>query len=179
MNRLLLVAAVAAALSGCATLFPQTTCAPPPATPAPAITSPAIAEALSQKQEDLMWDLSTKSVYFDAGAYTIKPQYQEFLAKVYQFLQSAPELSIGLIGNADERGRTQSVDGQKRADAVRQIFKSLGLSDSRIQAISLGDKNPRATCHEEKCWAQNRRVDIVFLGAATASNKPMATLPTH
>lgn len=178
MNRLLLAAAIATALPGCATLFPQSTCAP--AAPVQAAATPARApDALSQKQEDLMWELSTKSIYFDSGSYGIKPEYQEFLVKVYQFLQSAPELSLGLIGNADERGHTQSIDGQKRADAVRQVFRSLGLNESRIQAISLGDKNPRATCHAESCWAQNRRVDIVFLGANTASSRPMPTMPAH
>jgi len=175
MKRLALVAAVAA-LAGCANLFPQSACAPPAS--APPVKSAAV-EAGNQKQEDLMWELSTKSIYFDHGSFAIKPEYRDFLAKVYRFLQSAPELSIGLIGNADERGHTQSADGQKRADAVREAFMSLGLPDHRMQAVSLGDKNPRATCHEEKCWAQNRRVDIVFLGSVSANNKPMASVPAR
>jgi peptidoglycan-associated lipoprotein len=179
MNQALPIAVIALALSGCATLFPQTSCAPAPMTPTAAETNPAVADALTQKQEDQMWDLSTKSIYFDSGSYTIKPEYQDFLAKVYRFLRATPELSIGLIGNADERGHTQSTDGQRRANAVKQAFRSLGLSEDRIQTVSLGDKNPRATCHHEKCWAQNRRVDIVFLGATTASNKSMPTMPAR
>jgi peptidoglycan-associated lipoprotein len=174
MNRLLLAAALTVVLSACSTLFPQSACTQSaPATPA--ASAPTGQESLTQKQEDLMWDLSTKSVYFESGSYAIKPEYQDFLTKVYKFLQATPDMSIGLIGNADERGRTQNVDGQKRADAVKQLFKSLGLPESRIQAISLGDKNPRATCHEEKCWAQNRRVDLVFLGSTSAGKQSLTS----
>jgi peptidoglycan-associated lipoprotein len=170
MNRVLLAVAISAVLSGCSTLFPQQACAPEPPKPAVVAETPA-PETEAQRQDRLMWELSTKSIYFDANVYSIKPEYQEFLAQVTKFLQAAPEVSIALIGNADERGHGQVVVGQKRADAVKQAFKALGLREGRIETVSLGDKNPRATCHEERCWAQNRRVDIVFLGAGSAAGK--------
>ena len=169
MNRVLLAVAISAMLSGCAALFTQQACAPEPPKPAVAANTPAV-ETDAQRQDRLMWELSTRSIYFDTNIYTVRPEYQEFLVQVAKFLQAAPEVSIALVGNADERGRGQIASGQKRADAVKLAFKALGLREHRIETVSLGDKNPRATCHEERCWAQNRRVDIVFLGATPAKN---------
>jgi peptidoglycan-associated lipoprotein len=174
MNRACLVVALTTVLSACSTLFPQRACEPAAPVAPVATANTSAAETDTQRQERLMWELSTKSIYFEPNGYSVKPEYQDFLKQIYKFLQTAPEYSIGLIGNADERGHGQSVVGQRRADAVKQVFKSLGLSEDRIQAISLGDKNPRATCHAETCWSQNRRVDIVFLGATTPN---IATAP--
>ena len=166
----MIIAAAAVALSACSSIFPQHACEPAPA-PAPvAAAKTTAAESEAQRQERLLWELSTKSIYFDANGYAVRPEYQDYLRQIHKFLESAPEYSIGLIGNADERGHGQNISGQRRADAVKQIFKSLGLAEERIQAISLGDKNPRATCHAESCWAQNRRVDIVFLGPTASAN---------
>jgi peptidoglycan-associated lipoprotein len=170
MNRMFFAGVIAAVLSGCTTLFPQRGCEPEPPKPVATVEKTA-AETEAQRMERLMWELSTRSIYFDAKGYSVKPEYQDFIVQVYRFLQAAPEVSIALVGNADERGRGQSVAGQRRADAVKQVFKALGLREERIQTVSLGDKNPRATCHAEECWGQNRRVDIVFLGAVPSSSK--------
>jgi len=178
MHRIQLAVAVAL-LSGCSSMLQQRACEPQ-SPPAPVVyATPTNGETEGQRQERLMWELSTKSVYFEANSSIVRTEYQDFLKQIYKFLQAAPEYSLGLIGNSDERGHGQNVVGQKRADAVRQIFKSLGLPEDRIQAISLGDKNPRATCHEEKCWAQNRRVDIVFLGATTTLGASTPTAQTR
>jgi len=37
----------------------------------------------------------------------------------------------------------------------------LGVPQDRIETISFGQEKPRALCHEEVCWAQNRRADFV------------------
>ena len=50
--------------------------------------------------------------------------------------------------------------GQKRADAVKRALRSLGIPESQLESVSFGKEKPRATCNEEKCWAENRRVDF-------------------
>ena len=40
----------------------------------------------------------------------------------------------------------------------------MGASDSQIEVISFGEEKPRATCHDESCWKENRRSDIVYQG---------------
>lgn len=164
MKRVMLGGLAATLLSGCV-LMQQPACPPDPAAASTANAAPGGQETEAQRRERLMWELSTRSIYFESGNFAVKSEYQDLLRQVQAFLKATPGVSIALIGNADERGRGQVADGQRRADAVRQVLKSLGVEEARMEAISLGDKNPQATCHAERCWAQNRRVDIVFMGA--------------
>ena len=39
---------------------------------------------------------------------------------------------------------------------------ALGVSESQIEAVSLGKEKPKAEGHNEEAWAQNRRADIVY-----------------
>ena len=106
--------------------------------------------------------LTNQSVYFDYDDYSIKSQYQDLVKQNYDLLTSVPTLAITLVGNADERGSSEYnlALGQKRAESVKRVLKVLGVPESRLEAISYGKEKPRATCHEEKCWSENRRVDF-------------------
>jgi peptidoglycan-associated lipoprotein len=71
---------------------------------------------------------------------------------------------ILIQGNTDERGGTEYnlALGQKRAEAVRKAMASMGVSESQIEAVSLGKEKPKATGSNEAAWAENRRADIVY-----------------
>jgi peptidoglycan-associated lipoprotein len=71
-------------------------------------------------------------------------------------------LTDRLEGNADERGSREYnlALGQNRAEAVKHALQLLGVPDSQVEVVSFGEEKPRSTCHEEKCWAENRRVDV-------------------
>ena len=66
-------------------------------------------------------------------------------------------------GNCDERGGREYnlALGQRRADEVKDRLKLLGVPGARIETVSFGEEKPRATCHDESCWAENRRADFV------------------
>lgn len=132
---------------------------PVPATPAPVIQ----VEGEAVKQARLVQELSKKSIYFDYDEFIIKPQFQDVLQQQSEFIKKTSKDSVMLEGNADERGSSEYnlALGQKRAEAVRKALVILGVADSRLEAISYGKEKPRATCHEEKCWQENRRVDFV------------------
>jgi peptidoglycan-associated lipoprotein len=71
---------------------------------------------------------------------------------------------ILIQGNTDERGGTEYnlALGQKRAEAVRKAMTAMGVSESQIEAVSLGKEKPKATGSNEAAWAENRRADIVY-----------------
>ena len=157
-------------LSACSTT-PKEVAPPTPApmpvaaTPAPApVKSSAVVETDVQRQERMMKALTGKSVYFDYDDYSIKSQYHDLIKQDYEFLKSAPKVSVALQGNADERGSTEYnlALGQKRAEAVKRELKLLGVPEDKMEAVSFGEEKPRASCHEEKCWSENRRVDFLF-----------------
>ncbi len=166
MQRTLIALAVCGLLSACSSTPEKTAEAPAPkavTSPAATVASPAASvETEAQKIDRIVKALASKSIYFDYDNYVVKPEYQDALKQDFALLNSAPSLSIRLEGNADERGSTEYnlALGQKRAEAVRRALTLLGVPEARLEAISYGKEKLRATCHEEKCWAEDRRVDL-------------------
>lgn len=105
-----------------------------------------------------------KSIFFDYNEFVVKPEYQDMLRQNFGGQKiSAP---IRLEGNADERGSSEYnlALGQKRSEAVKKQLMVLGVPEAQLEAVSFGSEKPRETCHEERCWAVNRRVDLMRLG---------------
>ncbi|HTY02502.1 MAG TPA: peptidoglycan-associated lipoprotein Pal [Rhodocyclaceae bacterium] len=170
MHRTLVLAAVVATLSACSSTPEKAPAAPAPAaSPAPATPVPvAPPETEAVRFERILNALAAKSVYFDYDDYTVKAEYQSLLKEDYELLKSEPKLAIRLEGNADERGSREYnlALGQKRAEAVRRALVLLGIPEAQIEAVSYGKERPRALCHDEKCWSQNRRVDFAHKAGA-------------
>jgi peptidoglycan-associated lipoprotein len=128
----------------------------------------AAAEASAAKMEMSklaaeMQQLQKQSDYFDFNKSTVKPEYLDILQKEAQFIKSHKQDVVTLEGNADERGsdKYNLSLGKNRAEAVAGILEKDGVPASQIKLISLGKDKPRLTCHAEKCWKENRRVDFL------------------
>ena len=107
-----------------------------------------------------------RSVYFDFDEYAIKDQYRPMIEAHAKYLQANRSLKITLQGNTDERGtREYNIAlGQRRADAVKKLMVLLGATEVQIETVSFGKEKPRRDGHDETAWAENRRVDIVYVG---------------
>jgi peptidoglycan-associated lipoprotein len=46
---------------------------------------------------------------------------------------------------------------------VRRALMLQGAGDQQIATVSYGEERPVATGTEEAAWAQNRRVEIIYL----------------
>ena len=137
-----------------------TTTPPPPPAPAPAPVDNS--QALAAKLRAQVADLNGKSVFFDFDAFVVKSDYDAMLHDQADFLKANASDKLVVQGNTDERGGSEYnlALGQKRAEAVRKSLSVLGVSGDRVEATSFGKEKPRATCHDESCWSQNRRVDF-------------------
>ncbi len=51
-------------------------------------------------------------------------------------------------------------------DEYRPMLQAhvMGATDSQVEAVSLGEEKPRCTDHNEGCWSQNRRGDMLYGG---------------
>lgn len=107
--------------------------------------------------------LKKQSVYFDFDKFAVKPEYQDVIQQQAAFIKSHMNDIVTLEGNADERGSNEYnlALGDKRANAVRKNLELLGVSAAQIRAVSMGEEKPRLSCHEEKCWKENRRNDFI------------------
>jgi peptidoglycan-associated lipoprotein len=107
-----------------------------------------------------------RSIYFDFDEYVIKDQYKATVEAHAKYLQGSRTLRVILQGNTDERGtREYNIAlGQRRADAVKKLMMLLGATEVQIETVSFGKEKPRRDGHDETSWAENRRVDIVYVG---------------
>jgi peptidoglycan-associated lipoprotein len=108
-------------------------------------------------------EMQKQSVFFDFGEFVVKPEYQALIQRQAEVLKAHTNIVVTLQGNTDERGSSEYnlALGDRRAIAVRKALEVLGVSDSQIKTVSLGEEHPMLTCHEERCWKENRRTDFV------------------
>ena len=107
-----------------------------------------------------------RSVFFDYDQFVIKDEYKATVEAHAKYLQANRTLRVTLQGHTDERGtREYNIAlGQKRADAVKKLMVLLGANEVQIETVSFGKEKPRREGHDESSWAENRRVDIVYVG---------------
>ena len=170
-SNMLLVALSAAVLGGCANTAKQEASVEGGKQPLPVSTSTAqpvtsgvIQETESQKFGRLIKSVEGQSVFFAYDDFSIKHEDHQVINAHVDVLKKSGHGTVVVEGNADERGSREYnlALGQKRAEAVASALKTLGVPADEIEAISFGKEKPRALCHEEKCWAENRRVDFTY-----------------
>lgn len=121
------------------------------------------AEIESKKLAAEIQALQKQSIYFDFDKSDIKPEFKDVIVKQAEFIKEHKNDVVTVEGNCDERGSTEYnvALGDRRANSARKSLELLGVPDAQIKTVSLGEEKPRLTCHEEKCWKENRRDDFV------------------
>ena len=163
LGKAVLIAMMCVAMAACSKKVkdvPPADTTPPPAqtggTTAPGAYTPA----------DLDTDacLRQRVIHFDFDQYTIKPEYQAIIACHAKYLRDRPSSRQTLEGHTDERGsREYNIGlGERRANAVSSALQAAGASASQLTVVSYGEERPLCTESTEECWAQNRRVEIVY-----------------
>ncbi len=110
--------------------------------------------------------LSQRVVQFDYDAFVVKDEYRPVVEAHAKFLQANRNAKVTLHGHTDERGtREYNIAlGQRRADAVRRMMVLFGATEAQIETVSFGKEKPRNPASHEAAWAENRRVEIVYVG---------------
>ena len=104
------------------------------------------------------------SIYYAFDDSELNKENEEMLKSVGHYLQQHPEFKIEVSGNCDERGSAEYnvALGERRARRVKKSLVDSGAEARQVQAISFGEEKPRLTCHDESCWKENRRTDLVI-----------------
>ena len=135
-------------------------------TPVPAVSADKTGEYSLAMLKDPKSMLSKRSVFFDYDQYVIKDEFRPLVEAHARLLVANPQIKMLIQGNADERGSREYnlALGQKRAEALKKMLILLGAKEAQVEAVSLGEEKPRCTEHDEACWAQNRRDDMLYSG---------------
>ena len=108
--------------------------------------------------------LAKRSVYFDYDSFVVRDDAKPIVENHSAYLSKNKARKVLIQGNTDERGGTEYnlALGQKRAEAVRKAMGTMGVAESQMEAVSLGEEKPKAGGAHEAAWAENRRADIVY-----------------
>ena len=103
-------------------------------------------------------------IYFDYDSFSIRPEFQSAIESHARFLTADKVRRIAIEGHTDERGGREYnlALGQKRSEAVRRALTLLGVAESQIEAVSLGEEKPAQTGSSEEAFSRNRRAEVNY-----------------
>jgi peptidoglycan-associated lipoprotein len=113
--------------------------------------------------------LATRIVHFGFDEATVAKADYDTLNAHAKWLSSHKKSRIEINGHTDERGTAEynMALGEKRAKAVAAYLRTHGVAAAAIaDVVSFGESKPLNTESTEEAWAENRRVEIVYLKEA-------------
>lgn len=105
-----------------------------------------------------------KDVNFAFDSYSLDSGAKAILRENAEWLESNAGVAVQVEGHCDSRGTNEynMVLGQKRANAVYEYLRSLGVSADRMATISYGEELPLDPRENEVAWAKNRRAHFAL-----------------
>jgi len=106
--------------------------------------------------------LEFEKAYFRYNDAALSSSAKDALKKGVDLLLTRPEVKINVDGHCDERGTDEyNMElGWKRAYAVRDYLKKMGIDEGRLFPASYGRSRPAAVGTDEGTWNRNRRVEL-------------------
>jgi len=110
--------------------------------------------------------LAQRKIMFEYDSSAIRDEYRALLEMHAKYLKDESSARLILQGHADERGSREYnlALGQRRSESVFRALNLLGVPESQMEAVSLGEEKPIDEGHDESAWAQNRRTELLYQG---------------
>lgn len=103
-------------------------------------------------------------IYFSYDSSSIDKRSEAVVREHARYLAANPNVRVTLEGHTDERG-TQDYNvalGDRRAYSVKSLMTRLGVRGNQVYPLSYGEERPAAMGSDERSYARNRRVVIVY-----------------
>ena len=125
---------------------------------------------LQQTQRGLVISLS--GILFDVGRSTLKAGSQASIERIAAVLTQYPQHQIVVEGHTDATGSDELNLrlSRDRATSVRSALVAGGVDASKISAEGYGESRPVASNDTAEGRQQNRRVEIVIVGAGSVAD---------
>ena len=130
---------------------------------------------LATRSTDILHD----DIHFEIGRKGLTDDGKAALQRHAEFLKSEPDWGILLQGYTDQQGSMSfnKILGMKRAETVKQQLIALGVPESSIRTVSLGEEGALCIDNSDVCRQMNRRVHVEMrkIGQAHMVLPPLAT----
>lgn len=121
------------------------------------------AAKLEALEKDLL--VNPRRLYFDTGKnkIIIDDKFRTYFENVIYYLENVPSARLECTGHTDNRGDDllNLKLAQERANFTANYFSKQGIASNKINAISLGEKQPIQSNTTASGRAKNRRVEII------------------
>jgi outer membrane protein OmpA-like peptidoglycan-associated protein len=103
-------------------------------------------------------------ILFKSGSYELQAAAKENIASLAKILNKYPDTNIIIEGDTDSEGTEEYNQrlSERRAQAVSDYTKSLGVDGVRVTTVGKGESNPVASNETVDGRAQNRRVELAI-----------------
>lgn len=107
-------------------------------------------------------DILHDDIHFEIGRKGLTDDGKAALQRHAEFLKSEPDWGILLQGYTDQQGSMSfnKILGMKRAETVKQQLIALGVPESSIRTVSLGEEGALCIDNSDVCRQMNRRVHL-------------------
>lgn len=126
------------------------------------VFSDCIANLLPYSFEDISFTI----LHYDRNSDQLSKASQKRLSQIAEYIRYNQDIDLVLVAtytdSADSKGVSQNLS-ERRAESLREYFKSLGLSEERIQVQGYGKRRPIADNASPIGKDKNRRV-VISLG---------------
>lgn len=123
----------------------------------PEVVVPVVTESVRKALLDY-----AKTILFDTGKSTIKPQSEPVLNNIADILDDYPNVAFRIEGHTDSVG-SESFNkklSQDRAQSVMNYLIDKGIPSERMTAVGYGEERPLADNSTSEGRRSNRRVEI-------------------
>lgn len=119
---------------------------------------PIEAAPLATRTSDILHD----DILFEIGRKGLTEDGKAALIRHAEFLNREPDWGVVLQGYTDQQGSMSynKALGLKRADTVKQHLMSLGVPETAIRTVSLGEEGALCLDTSDTCRRMNRRVHL-------------------
>ena len=113
---------------------------------------------LATRSTDILHD----DIHFEIGRKGLTDDGKAALQRHAEFLTSERDWGILLQGYTDQQGSRSfnKILGMKRAETVKQHLIALGVPESSIRTVSLGEEGALCIDNSDVCKRMNRRVHV-------------------
>ncbi len=110
--------------------------------------------------------IEMNSVRFAEGSPTVTLEHAEQLNRVAAVMAAFPDVTVEVIGHADQRGdETSNFQlSTARARAAADFLAAQGVDPSRLSSRGAGESDLLTLNNDETALALNRRTEFVFFG---------------
>lgn len=128
---------------------------------AAAAAGPATTAAVTSAERTAM----TATVYFDLDESALAEEATAAVEAKAPVLLRHPAMRVRITGHADSQGADEYnlALGLRRAAEVKRYLAALGIDESRLEIVTMGEESPAVEGDTEEAHALNRRAEFEII----------------